>query len=68
MDCLTAELARLTDIAKGVETRMTKETDGIESDGKERGRKEQCRGKTDEERRLRGGTVIIRKTNGERTT
>ena len=34
--CLTAELARVTDIVKGMETRMTKETNGIESDGKER--------------------------------
>ena len=35
-------VAVVTDIVKGMETRMTKETDGIESDGKERGRKEQC--------------------------
>ena len=27
MECLTAELARLTGIVKGVEMRMTKETD-----------------------------------------
>ena len=68
MDCLTAELARITDGVKGMETRMTKETDGIESDGKERGRKEQCRDKTDEKRRLKGGRVNARTTNGERTT
>ena len=47
---------------------MTKETDGIESDDRERGRKEQCSDKKDEERRLRGGRVITRKTNGERRT
>ena len=41
---------------------MTKETDGIESDNRERGRKEQCSDKKDEERRLRGGRVITRKT------
>ena len=47
---------------------MTKETDGIESDDRERGWKEQCSDKKDEERRLRGGRAIVRKTNGERTT
>ena len=47
---------------------MTKESYGIESDGKERGRKEQCSDKTNEERTLRGGRVIGKKTNGERTT
>ena len=68
MDCLRAELARLTDIVKGMDTRMTKGTDGRVSNGKERGRKEQSRDKTDEERSLRGGRVIARKPNGERTT
>jgi len=48
--------------------RMTKETDGIENDDRERGRKEQCSDKEVEERRIRGGRVITRKTNGERTT
>ena len=67
-DFLTAELARLTGIVKGVEMRMIKETDGIESDDRERGRKEQCIDKKDEERRLRGVRAIARKTNGERKT
>ena len=40
VDCLTAEIARLTEIVKGMEMRMTKETDGIESDDRERGWKE----------------------------
>ena len=53
MECLTAELARLTCIVKGMEMRMTKDTDGIESDDKERGWKEECSDKKDEERRLR---------------
>ena len=48
VECLTAELARLTVIVKGMEMRITKETDG-------RGRKEQCSDKKDEDRRLRGG-------------
>ena len=39
MDCLTAELARLTEIVKGMEMRMTKETDGMESDDRKRDRK-----------------------------
>ena len=49
------------DSVKGIEMRMTKETDGIESDDRERGRKEQCSDKEDEERRLRGGRAITRK-------
>jgi len=40
VDCLTAGIDRLTDIVKGMEMRMTKETYEIESDGKERGRKQ----------------------------
>ena len=47
---------------------MTKETDGIENDDRVRVRKEQCSDKKDEERKLRGGRAIARKTNGERTT
>ena len=47
MDCLTAEIPRLTDIVKWVEIRMTKETDGIENGDRERGRKEQCSDKKD---------------------
>ena len=50
MDCLTADLARLTGIVKGMEMRMTNDTDGIESDDMERGWKEHCRDKKDEER------------------
>ena len=63
VECLTAELARLTGIVKGMEMRIAKETDG-------RGRKEQCSDKKDEDRRLRGGRAraSARKTNGERTT
>ena len=63
VECLTAELARLTGIVKGMEMRITKETNG-------RGRKEQCSDKNDEARRLRGGraSASARKTNGERTT
>ena len=63
VECLTAELARLTGIVKGMEMRITKETDG-------RGRKDQCSDKKDEDRRLRGGraSASARKTNGERTT
>ena len=60
VECLTAELARLTDIVKGLEMKIPKETDG-------RGRNEQCSDKKDEDRRLRGGRVSARKTNGERT-
>ena len=48
-------------VVKGMEMRITKETDG-------RGRKEQCSDKKDEDRRLRGGRARTRKTNGERTT
>ena len=43
VECLTAELARLTGIVKGVEMRITKATDGI-------GQKEQCGDKKDEDR------------------
>ena len=60
VECLTVELARLTDIVKGLEMKITKETDG-------RGRNEQCSHKKDEDMRLRGGRVSARKTNGERT-
>ena len=55
VECLTAEVARFTGIVKGMEMRITKETDGIESNDREKGRKEQCSDKEDEERRLRGG-------------
>ena len=63
MECLAAELARLTGIVKVMEMRITKETEG-------RCRKEQCNDKKDEDRRLRGGRAraSTRKTNGERTT
>ena len=62
VECLTPELARLTGIVKGMEMRITKETDG-------RGRKEHCGDKKDEDR-LRGGraSATARKTNAERTT
>ena len=60
VECLTVELARLTDIVKGLEMKITKETDG-------RGRNEQCSHKKDEDMRLRGGRVSARKTYGERT-
>ena len=43
---------------------MTKGTGGIESDDRGRGRKEQRNDKKDEEKRLSGGRVITRKTNG----
>ena len=46
--------------------RMTKETDGIESDDRERGRKDEYSEKKDEERRLRGWRAIQRKPNGEK--
>ena len=59
--CLTAELARLTDIVKGVGMRITKETYG-------RGRKEQCSDKKGEDSILRGGRASARKANGERTS
>ena len=61
VECLTAELARLTDIVKGMEMRITKETDG-------RGRKEQCSDKKGEDSILRGGRACARKANGERTS
>ena len=38
LECLTAELDRLTGIVKGMEMRMIKETNGTESDDRERGR------------------------------
>ena len=59
VECLTAALVSLpvTGIVKGMEMRMTKPTDGIESDDRERGWKEQCSDKKDEERRLKGGRV-----------
>ena len=47
---------------------MTKETDGIEIDDRERRRKEQCSDKKDEGRRLRGRRASARKTTGETTT
>ena len=47
LDCLTVELARLTGIVKGMEVRMTKDMDGLESADRERGRKEQCSDKRD---------------------
>ena len=50
-----------------METRITKETDGIESYDREKGQKEQCSDTKDEDRKLRGGRVSARKTNGERT-
>ena len=50
---LTAETARLTNIVKGLDLRMIKATGGIESVDRERDRKEQCRDKMDEGRRLR---------------
>ena len=68
VDCLKAELARLPDIVNGVEVWITKETDGIESYDRQRGRKKQCSDKKGEERRLRGEMAIVTKTNGERTT
>ena len=43
-----------------LDMKITKETGG-------RGRNEQCSDKKDEDRRLRGGRVSARKTNGERT-
>ena len=61
VECLTAELARLTNIVKGMELRITKETDG-------RGRKEQCSDKKDEDSIPRGGRASARKANGERTS
>jgi len=42
--------------------RITKETDGIESDDRESGRKEQCSDNKDEDRRLRGGRASAMKT------
>ena len=68
VECLIAELARLNDIVKGMEMRMTKETNGIESDDMEKGRTEQYSEKNGDDRRLRGGRASARKTNGERTT
>jgi len=51
VECLTAEIARLTGIVKGMEMRMIKETDGTESDDRETGRKHQCSERKDEKRR-----------------
>ena len=68
MDCLTAEMARLTGIVKGVEMRMIKETDEIENDDWERDRKEQCNDKKERGSKLRIGRQIARKPNGDRTT
>ena len=68
VDCLPAEIARLPGIVKGIEMIMTKDTDLMQSDDRERGRKEQRNDKKDEERRLRGGRKSARKTNEERTT
>ena len=61
VECPTGELVKLAGIVKGVDMRITKETDG-------RGRKEQSIEKKDEDRRLRGGRASARKTTGERTT
>ena len=61
VECLTAELSRLTGIEKGMELRITKEADG-------RGRDEQCSDKKDEDMSLRGGRASARKPNRERTT
>ena len=36
MNCVTVEIARLTNIVKGIELRVTKETDRIESDDRDR--------------------------------
>ena len=47
MLCLCS--ARLTDTVKGMEMRMTKETDEIESDDSDKGRNEQYGDKKDEE-------------------
>ena len=49
VECLTAKLGKLTGIVKGTEMKITKETDGIESVDRQRGRKEQCSDKKDEE-------------------
>ena len=49
------------------DTKCYLEQDGMESHGKETGRKEQRSDKKDEEREFRGGEVIARKTNGART-
>ena len=68
VECLTAELVRLTGIVKGMEMRMSKETYGTESDDRETGRKQQSSDKKDEERKLRGGRASARKTDEERTT
>ena len=42
MNWLTAGLARLIGIVRGLEMEMTKEMGGIESGDRETGRKEQC--------------------------
>ena len=56
VECLKPELSRLIDIVKGMEMRITKETDG-------RRRKEQCSDNKDEDRRFRGGRAKWRKNN-----
>ena len=61
VECLTAGLARFIGSVKGMEVRMIKETDGTESDDRERGRNQQCSDKKDEERRLRGGRASASK-------
>ena len=57
---ITTEVARVTNIVEGMEMRMIKETDGLESDDREKGGKEQCSDKKDEKRRLGEGKVIAR--------
>ena len=68
MDCLTAQIAKVTNIVKRMKMRMTEESDGIESDDRERGRKERESETKDAERRVRGGKVMARKTKGDITT
>ena len=74
---LEKEVARLVDIVKGMEMRISKETDGMERDDRERvgntvRLKEQSSGNKSsgnktEERRLRGGKVIGGEENGRST-
>ena len=54
VDCLIAEIARQTGCVKGMVMRMTKETNEIESVERERGRKEKCSDKKDEDRKVMG--------------
>jgi len=42
VDCLTAEITRLTDIVKGMEMKMIKGSVGIVRDDRKRGWNEQC--------------------------